>query len=58
MVRNPAPASPPAAPISGRLRVVVANESLPFCDAVRKILADEPFELFVCTDGKEALETV
>ena len=56
MVRDLAPAG--AAPVAGRIRVVIANESLPFCEAVRKILADEPFDLFVCTDGKEALETV
>jgi CheY-like chemotaxis protein len=49
-----APASPPGS----RLKVVIANESLAFCDAVSKILADEPFEIFVCTDGKEALDTV
>jgi predicted Zn finger-like uncharacterized protein len=61
MVRNPAPAAPasaPPAPPARRLKVVIANESQPFCDAVSKILADEPFEIFVCTDGKEALETV
>jgi len=62
MVRNPAlvaaPASAPPAPTGRRLKVVIANESQPFCDAVCKILAEEPFELFVCTDGKEALETV
>jgi predicted Zn finger-like uncharacterized protein len=54
----PAPTFSQTAPASGRLRVVVANESLPFCEAVRKILASEPFELFVCTDGKDALDTV
>jgi predicted Zn finger-like uncharacterized protein len=54
----PAPMSSPTAPASGRLRVVIANESLSFCEAVSKILASEPFELFVCTDGKEALDTV
>ena len=61
MVRNLAPAAPaavPASPVAGRIRVVVANESLPFCDAVAKVLADHPFELVVCTDGKQALETV
>lgn len=60
MVRNPAPISAPvaAAPPGRRLKVVIANESLPFCDAVCKILADEPFEIFVCTDGKHTLETV
>jgi len=58
MVRNPAPVTTPAVPPGRRLKVVIANESQPFCDAVSKILADEPFEIFVCTDGKEALETV
>jgi predicted Zn finger-like uncharacterized protein len=61
MVRNPAPAAPaaaPAWPVAGRIKVVVANESLSFCDAVAKILADHSFELVVCTDGKQALETV
>jgi predicted Zn finger-like uncharacterized protein len=66
MVREPAPAPAPAsapasaspAPPAHRLKVVIANESQPFCDAVSKILADEPFEIFVCTDGKEALDTV
>ena len=59
MVR-PHPAAPIATgtPVVGRLKVVIANESLPFCDAVGKVLADEPFELFICTDGKQALETV
>jgi len=53
LVRKGAPPAP-----STRLKVVIANESLPFCDALRKILASEPFELFVCTDGREALDTV
>ncbi|QWV94181.1 zinc-ribbon domain-containing protein [Geomonas oryzisoli] len=47
----------PAAP-QGKVKVVVANESAAFCKAVEKVLAAEPFELFLCTDGKEALETV
>jgi len=58
MVRAAAPADLSVSPPAGRIRVVVANESLPFCDAVAKILADEPFEILICTDGKEALETV
>ena len=40
------------------LKVVIANESVAFCEAVRKVLSSEPFELFICNDGKEALETV
>lgn len=47
-----------AAPASGRIKVVVANESAAFCEAVRKIVTSEPFELFICTDGREALDTV
>ncbi|MBJ6750947.1 response regulator [Geomonas anaerohicana] len=47
----------PAAPQT-RVKVVVANESAAFCKAVEKVLAAEPFELYLCTDGKEALETV
>src|SRR6266567_1011790 len=43
---------------SGRIQVVVANESVAFCQAVEKVLAPEPFELFICNDGKVALETV
>lgn len=41
-----------------RLKVVVANESAAFCQAVEKVLSSEPFQLYLCTDGKEALETV
>ncbi|GFO68450.1 hypothetical protein GMLC_20290 [Geomonas limicola] len=59
IVPRPPVASPaPATPVSGAIRVVLANESAAFCEAVRKILVNEPFELFVCTDGKVALETV
>ncbi|HEY5512920.1 MAG TPA: response regulator [Geomonas sp.] len=54
----PASIPAPATATAGRLRVVVANESLAFCEAVRKVLAAEPFELFICNDGKEALDTV
>lgn len=43
---------------SASLKVVIANESVPFCQAVQKVLSCEPFELFVCTDGRQALETV
>ncbi|WP_026843170.1 response regulator [Citrifermentans bremense] len=41
-----------------KLKVVIANESAAFCQAVEKVLAHESFQLFLCTDGKEALETV
>ncbi|HJV36095.1 response regulator [Geomonas sp.] len=63
-VEVPVQAPPPqpsaqAAPGAGRrLKVVVANESAPFCEAVRKVLAEEPFEVESCNDGKVALETV
>lgn len=47
-----------AASLPTKLKVVIANESVPFCEAVQKVLSSEPFELFICNDGKEALETV
>lgn len=47
-----------AAAVPAKLKVVIANESIPFCEAVQKVLSSEPFELFICNDGKEALETV
>jgi predicted Zn finger-like uncharacterized protein len=53
-----APLAAPAQACTGPVRVVVANESAPFCDAVRKVLSTEPFEIFVCDDGKVALDTV
>ena len=43
---------------AGRLKVVVANESAPFCEAVQALLSAEPFEIFVCHDGKQTLEMV
>lgn len=56
---EPAPARPvEPRPSTGRLKVVVANESVAFCDAVQKILSTEPFDVTVCNDGKVALETV
>ena len=42
----------------GKLTVVIANESVAFCQAVQKMLLSEPFDVFSCNDGKEALETV
>ncbi|GFO61764.1 hypothetical protein GMST_40890 [Geomonas silvestris] len=56
--RAPVASPVPAAGATDGVKVVLANESAAFCEAVRKILANEPFELFVCTDGKVALETV
>ena len=40
------------------VKVVVANESVPFCQAVQKVLSSEPFQVFICSDGQSALETV
>jgi predicted Zn finger-like uncharacterized protein len=60
----PAPAAvktavpPAAAPPVGRIKVVVAHESAPFCAAVKKILAAEPFDVFTYNDGKEALAAI
>ena len=47
-----------AEPAPDGLKVVIANESVPFCRAVQQLLAAEPFETHICTDGREALETV
>jgi CheY-like chemotaxis protein len=41
-----------------RLTVVIANESDAFCLTVQKVLCHEPFEVFTCSDGRVALETV
>lgn len=54
LVRKPERREAPKGP----LKVVIANESAAFCQAVQKVLSTEPFELFLCTDGREALETV
>jgi predicted Zn finger-like uncharacterized protein len=53
-----APTAGPLDTAAGAVKVVVANESAAFCEAVRKVLATEPFEIFACNDGKVALETV
>ena len=56
--------TPPAAPaladvkVALRLKVVVANESAAFCDAVRKVLATEPFDVYVYNDGKTAFTAI
>ncbi|UFS68976.1 zinc-ribbon domain-containing protein [Geomonas sp. RF6] len=42
----------------GTIRIVVANESRPFCEAIQKLLAAEPFEVHVSNDGAEALALV
>jgi len=41
-----------------RIKVVVANESIAFCKAVRSVLINEPFDVFTYNDGKEALDAV
>lgn len=47
------PAPPPAC-----IRVVVANESAAFCQAVKKVLEPESFAVYVYNDGKEAMAAV
>ncbi len=49
------PVTPPPTP---RIKVVVAHESAPFCAAVKKVLAAEPFAVFTYNDGKEALTAI
>jgi predicted Zn finger-like uncharacterized protein len=41
-----------------RIKVVVANESLAFCKAVKSVLANEPFDVFTYNDGKEAFDAI
>jgi len=41
---------------SGNLTVLVAHESREFCNAVRKVLASEPFTVISSHDGKETLD--
>lgn len=41
---------------SGKLTVLVAHESREFCNAVRKVLAPEPFTVISSHDGKETLD--
>jgi len=43
---------------AGRLSVLIAHESTEFCTAVQKVLAEEPFDIISCHDGKEALDLV
>jgi predicted Zn finger-like uncharacterized protein len=52
--------APPAAPPAGRglITVVVANESVAFCAAVKKVLASEPFSVHTYNDGREALAAI
>lgn len=50
----------PAVPVSQarRVKVVVANESEPFCAAVKKILSSEPFDVYTYNDGRETLAAI
>ena len=41
-----------------RIRVVVANESNVFCQAVAKVLSSEPIDVFTFNDGKSALAAI
>jgi predicted Zn finger-like uncharacterized protein len=50
--------SPPPTPVSGRVKVVVAHESAAFCSAVQRVLAPEPFDVFVYNDGRQALAAI
>ncbi len=54
----PAPPAPADVMCAPRLKVVVANESAAFCDAVRKVLAAEPFDVYVYNDGKTAFAAI
>lgn len=42
----------------GHLTVLVAHESMEFCNAVQKVLAPEPFTIISTHDGKEALDII
>ena len=43
---------------SRKLRVFVAHESLVFCNAVKKVLAAEPFDVSAFNDGAETLAAI
>ncbi len=56
---DPPPASKvEAVRIRNRIKVLVANESPVFCQAVEKVLSSEPFEVISCNDGKSALAAI
>jgi DNA-binding response OmpR family regulator len=56
---DPPPVSKEAAVRScDRIKVLVANESPVFCQAVEKVLSSEPFEVISCNDGKSALAAI
>ncbi|RII27612.1 MAG: histidine kinase [Geobacter sp.] len=55
----PSAASAPApAPANDRIKVVVAHESASFCAAVQRVLAPEPFDVFIYNDGRETLNAI
>jgi predicted Zn finger-like uncharacterized protein len=55
----PSPAPPHAATSAGpRLKVLVANESEAFCEAVKKVLSPEPFDVSTYNDGKAAYAAI
>lgn len=56
-VAEPLPEVPQPAQFT-RIKVVVANESPAFCEAVIKVLAGEPFDVFTFNDGREALAAI
>jgi len=43
---------------SSRIKVMVANESLAFCSAVCKVLANEPFDVSTYHDGRDTLTAI
>ena len=57
-LRKPAEPTVETAVGSGRLKVLVANESAAFCQAVRSVLALEPFDVFAYHDGRAALTAI
>ncbi|GFE58171.1 hypothetical protein AOG1_20510 [Geobacter sp. AOG1] len=52
------PVAAVSAPASDRVKVVVAHESASFCAAVQRVLAPEPFDVFVYNDGRETLAAI
>ena len=53
-----APAATAPAPANDRIKVVVAHESASFCAAVQRVLAPEPFDVFIYNDGRETLNAI
>jgi len=49
------PVTPPAQG-ADQIRVAIANESIPFCEAVKKVLAQEHFSVITYNDGAAALQ--